>query len=77
MLPALIEPSRAIKNGWYLTAWLLICLGTFCVWGLIDDRALENGDSVALKPLKFALSLSVHMATLCLVLRHKRSCRTD
>lgn len=60
-------PRAAIRASWRL-AWFFAAASILCVaWMATDPRTLPSGDPVALKPLKFALSLGLHAATIAAI----------
>ena len=64
-----VQGSAWLVTGWYwqpILAWygltLLVLVPAGAVWGWYDPRSVE-GESVALKPIRFALSIGVYMLT--------------
>ena len=63
----LVDPQTAIARLRLAAILYATLLAATLVWLALDPRALPNGESVALKPVKFALSLGVHFATLAVL----------
>lgn len=68
-LPFGLEGDRTTRLWWTATLFLLAFTLVLCAANLFDSRSL-SGAPVWHKPMKFALSLAIHFATLAFLAQH-------